>query len=343
MTVGRVARASVHLFRLTVIVVIILFILVRFVKKVEIFTTRLIGCMEIVMFRLIPAIILIGLSAQLSAQNTDREESVSLWEGNLYTRAAYSYQHADDYHSGYGSTASSVFDNSDGSYTFHNYSLDFVYVMRSGVYFGSGLYASSADVSTDGLGTGTPDTDTGFDVREIPIAVGYETSYEDLRLRVEGRFMINVDNDFNRSLASALDSRVLLPVTDGSDSFALSFRGKKAIAGFEHTLLLGYQIYENGVEHPIFTNFSLGDRFFVDYEISKVFGDLKLGLGHVYSQSQQTDGDYLVEKPRFSEIRASATYRFTPRLLGDCGFKYYYDGKDAPKQKTVYLGIAYIF
>ncbi len=144
---------------------------------------------------------------------------------------------------------------------------------------------------------------------------------------------------------------MILPATDGSDSLTLSFRAKREMWGFEHSLTLGYQTFENDVDHPLFPKFTLGDRYFFDYEIAKVYGDLRLSLAHLYSQSESTKGTpspitktaYLTEKPRYSELRLTSTYRITPRFLVDAGIRYHYDGKDAPKQETVYIGAAYIF
>lgn len=287
----------------------------------------------------------------LTAQEQSGEASNPFLSGNLYSRVAISYQHADDYHTGYDSFASFIFDEREGEYTFVNYSLDLVYIMPGGFYIGSGLYASEVDVSTDGLGLGIPDTSSSIELREIPLAVGYDTAVDDWQLRFEARYIFNVDEDFNNSFSSALSDSVLLPATDGSDSLTLSFRVKRNFFDLEHSLLLGYQMFEADVEHPVFPKFSLGDRYFLDYEVAKVFGDLKLSVGHLYSQSEKTEGTpsassgtaYLTEKPRYSELRATSTYRITPRFLADFGLKYIYAGKDAPKQKTAYLGFAYIF
>ncbi|MGJ8653903.1 MAG: hypothetical protein ACSHX8_11560 [Opitutaceae bacterium] len=296
----------------------------------------------------ITTLLLSLLGSSLIAQTQTREESKSLFSGNLYSRVAVSYQSADDYHSGYNSFASAVFDDFDGEYTFYNYTLDVVYISRAGFYLGTGLYTSSAEVNTNGLGLGVPDTDSNVELREIPFAIGYETTYNPFRLRFEARYMFNVDDDFKDG--SFADANIL-PVTDGSDSLTLSVKGKFDLAGFEHALTLGYQFYENDVSHPLFPSFSLGDRLILDYEISKVMGDLKLTLGHQFSQNRKTTGTpssvtgtaYLTEKPRAYELRALATYRVTPRFLVDGGVKYTYAGKDVPKQETIYLGVAYIF
>lgn len=280
------------------------------------------------------------------------ETSESLFDGILYSRVSYAYQSADSYHSGENSFASAVFDNNDGSYQFNNLSLDLVYISRTGFYVGSGAYLSSANVSTDGLGAlAVPDTDSDYELREVPLAVGYETRFGETSLRVEGRYIFNADDDFDISLAEGFSDAVLLPVTDGSDSFALSVRAKREFFGLENTLVVAYQMYENDVEHPLFPSFSLGDRVSIDYEISKVVGDAKFNIGHLYSHSESTEGTlspvtgtaYLTEKPRYSELRAGVTYRFTPRLLADLEYKYNYWGSDAPKQETFVVGLAYLF
>ncbi len=278
----------------------------------------------------------------LAAQEQSAKASNPFLSGNLYSRFALSYQHADDYYSGYDSNASSIFDDQDGEYTFVNYSVDLVYIMKNGLYIGSGLYASAVEVSTDGSG-GIPDTDSNVELREIPLAIGYDKKVDDWRLRVEARYVFNVDDDFDGSLTSALADATLLPATDGSDSLTLSFRAKRNIWGLEHSLLFGYQIFEENVEHPLFPEFTLGDRVIVDYEMAKVMGNWKLSMGHLYSSSQETEGTYLTEKPRYTELRASANYRITPRFLADAGIKYIYYGKDAPKQETAFFGLAYLF
>lgn len=94
-------------------------------------------------------IALLGTCAtSLFAQSQTQEESKSLFTGSLYARSSLTYQHASDYYSGYNSFASAVYEDFDGEYTFYNYSLDLIYVTRGGLYLGSGLYASSADVKT---------------------------------------------------------------------------------------------------------------------------------------------------------------------------------------------------
>lgn len=289
-----------------------------------------------------------GLAAEKASETSER-----LFDGILYSRISYAYQSADSYHSGQNSFASSVFENNDGSYQFNNLSLDVVYISTTGFYVASGVYLSAAEVSTDGLGLGVPDTDSDYELREIPLAVGYEMDVKDTRLRFEGRYIFNVDDDFDVSLAEGLADAVVLPVTDGSDSFTLSARAKREFFGFENTLVVAYQMYEDDVFHPIFPSFSLGDRVTIDYEIAKVFGNAKVSLGHLYSHSESTEGTispidgvntaYLTEKPRSSELRAGLTYRFTPQLLGDIKYKYTYSGSDAPKQDTFIVGLAYLF
>ena len=287
-------------------------------------------------------------AGSLLGQSSTEEESKSLFNGSLYSRASLSYQHASDYHSGYDSFASAVYENSDGEFTLINYSLDLIYITPGGLYVGSGLYASSAEVKTNGLGLGVPNTDSDIELREIPFVVGYNTNYDAVRLRFEARYLKNVDDDFeDGSVADA----TLLPVTDGSDSLTLSVKAKADAFGYDHALQLGYEIFENDVSHPIFPSFSLGDRYIIDYEIGKAIGDLRLSLGHLISISEQTDGTpsgitgtaYLTEKPRYNELRFGAIYRAGPRLVLDAGLKYIYEGKDAPKQQTAYLGAAYIF
>lgn len=295
---------------------------------------------------------IVSIGSLAHAQSTEAKQS--FLDGSLYTRLAVSYEAADSYHSGYNSFASAVFENFDGEYTFYNYTADFVYISPIGIYIGTGIYSSVADVETNGLGLGVPNTNSGLEPREIPLAIGYDTKVDQVKLRFEGRFIFNIDDDFNNSFASAASNAVLLPVTDGSDSFTFSVKAKTDYAGFEHSLLLGYQMYENGVSHPIFPSFSLGDRLIIDYELSKVIGDFRVSVGHLYSKAQQTEGTpptgipgvntaYLTEKPQYVELRLATTYRATNRFFLDGGFKYTYDGKDAPKQKTVYLGAAYLF
>lgn len=285
----------------------------------------------------------------LFGEDSSSKETSSLFDGRIYSRFAVSYQHADDYHSGFNSAASSIFDDNDGEYTFINYSFDLVYILKNGFYIGTGAYASEAEVKTDGLGAGVPNTDSNLEIREIPLAIGYDMPIDDWLIRFEARYKFNVDDDFNRN--NALASAVVLPATDGSDSMTFTTRVRRDFFGFEHALLVGYQMFENDVEHPIYPSFSLGDRVFIDYAVSKVLGDVKLSVGHLYSQSERTKGTpsaatgtaYLTEKPLYSELRATATYRITSRLLLDGGVKYTYSGKDAPKQKSVYLGLAYVF
>ena len=287
----------------------------------------------------------------LIAQENSAESSQKLLDGTFYSRASTTYQHASDYHSGYDSFASFVFDSADGEYTFFNYNLDFVYITKSGFYVGTGIYTSAAEVKTDGLGLTppVPNTDSNIEPREVPFSVGYDTSVEDVQLRFEARYLFNIDDDFNAS--NAFDDAVILPVTDGSDSLTLSVRAKKSFAGWNHSLTIGYQMYENGVEHPLFEDFSLGDRSIIDYEIDRIFGKLKLSGGHLVSISQQTKGDtsgltgtaYLTEKPRYAQLRVSATYQVSPHIYLDGGIKYTYTGKDAPKEQTFYLGAAYLF
>jgi hypothetical protein len=286
-------------------------------------------------------------STPLIAQDSSSEDTQSMFNGTLYTRASITYQYATDYYSGYNSTASLVFDTFDGEYSFLNYNVDLVYIMPNGFYLGTGLYSSAAKVKTDGT-LGAPDTDSGIELREIPVSLGYDTNLDDVKLRFEARYTFNVDQDFNSS-----DPAVILPVTDGSDSLTLSVRAKKNFIGLEHSLTLGYQMYENGVTHPLFPSFSLGDRYIIDYDVSKVFGKLKLTGGHLFSKSQQTKGDttgplatvtaYLTEKPQYAQLRASATYMLSPKLYLDGGIKYVYAGKDAPKETTFYIGAAYLF
>lgn len=286
------------------------------------------------------------LSTALFAQESSTEESQALFSGTLYSRASISSHTANDYYSGYNSTASAVFETFDGEYSFVNYNLDLVYIMPNGFYIGTGLYTSAAEVKTNGLGMGVPDTDSDIEPRELPLSIGYDMALDDVKLRFEARYIVNIDDDFNSS-----NPAVILPVTDGSDSLTLSIRAKKNFIGLEHSLLLGYEMYENGVQHPLFDSFSLGDRFIVDYEVSKVIGKLKISGGHLFSKSQQTKGDttgifgtaYLTEKPQYAQVRASAVYQLTPQVYLDGGLKYIYAGKDAPKEKAFYLGAAYLF
>jgi hypothetical protein len=287
------------------------------------------------------------LGTPLIAQESTKEASQDFFNGTLYSRASTTYQYATDYYSGYSSFASTVFDNLDGEYSFVSYNLDVVYILPSGFYLGTGLYTSAAKVEATGLPV--PNTDSDIELRELPLSIGYDMRLEDVQFRFEARYTFNIDDDFNS--ANNLTDTTILPVTDGSDSLTLSFRAKKLFVGLEHSLTLGYQIYENGVEHPLFDSFSLGDRVIVDYEISKIFGKLKLSGGHLFSASQQTKGDtsgitgtaYLTEKPQYAQLRTSATYQVTPQFYLDGGIKYTYTGKDAPKEKTFYIGAAYLF
>ncbi|MGJ8639101.1 MAG: hypothetical protein ACSHYA_06870 [Opitutaceae bacterium] len=289
------------------------------------------------------ALLCSSVSFSLFAQEKVQEESSQLSSGVLYSRLALSHQNADDYHSGYGSAASGIFENNSGEYTFTNYTVDLAYILPNGLYFGTGIHASEAEVKTT---LGVSNLNSSIELREIPLALGYNMKAEDWRLRFEARYIINVDDDFN----APADAAVILPATDGSDSLSFSFRAKRNFAGLEHTFLLGYQTYESDVKHPLFPSFSLGDRYLFDYEVAKIMGDLRLSLGHLISISEQTKGTpgfggfaYLTEKPRFSELRLTANYRITPRFILDAGVRYYYDGKDTPKQETAYLGLAYIF
>ncbi|TVP82416.1 MAG: hypothetical protein EA353_00450 [Puniceicoccaceae bacterium] len=297
-------------------------------------------------------LLLLGSTAfSLNIHGQELESSDSMFSGVLYSRIGVGYEKATSYHAGSNSFASAVFANNNGEYTFFSQSLDLVYATRSGLYIASGLYSSAAEVKTDGLGLGVPNTDSGIRLREIPLALGFDTMLNDVGLRFEARYIFNVDDDFDRPLSEALSNAVILPVTDGADSLTLSARGRKDILGTENSLLLGYQIYESDVSHPLFPRFSLGNRLIIDYEIAKVFGDLRLSLGHLYSNSRQTKGDpspitgtaYLTEKPRFSEVRVGAMYRFTSGFFLDGGVRYIYDGSDAPKQRTFFVGGAVLF
>jgi|GEM_PF-2248869 len=300
-------------------------------------------------------ILLAGLGTVHAAPET-------IFDGDLYTRFSTSYQTADDYYAGSGSFASFVFDAGEGEYTFINYNLDLAYSLPHGFYVASGAYATDAKVESNGLGLGVPNTDSGFELREIPLALGYASTIGGISTKFEIKYTFNEDDDFNRpSVGAAVQDEVLLPVTDGSDYWSFSSQVGATLAGFKHKLGVQYQIFEEDAEHPLFPEYTLGDRFSLDYEIAYEFeGGLQVYLGHLFVWSDETEGDssgsflegvfgvgnapvYVYEQPRYQSIRAGVKHQATDRLLLELGGSYFYDGSDAPKQTSIFTAIAYTF
>jgi len=64
------------------------------------------------------------------------------------------------------------------------------------------------------------------------------------------------------------------------------------------------------------------------------------------NQTQETEGTpspitgtaYLVEKPFYLEVRGGVQAAVTNRFFVDAGVRYYYEGEDAPKQRTFFAG-----
>jgi hypothetical protein len=300
---------------------------------------------------ILPIIAATGLSAQ--------EASNSLFEGDFYARTSVSYQSADSYYDGSGSFASFVFDAGEGEYTFINYNVDLAYSLPSGFYLASGLYATDGEVETNGLGIGVPNTDSGLELREVPLAFGYATTLNGIFAKAEVKYTFNVDDDFDSSsIGQAITDEVLLPVTDGSDYWTFSGQLGTQHAGFKHTLSIAYQIFEEDAEHPLFPRFTLGDRFSLDYQVSYEFDNgVNLYLGHLFVWSEETEGDpspfiqglglgdfnYVYNQPRYQEVRTGIDYQATESIKVELGGAYFYDGSDAPKQTTIFAALAFTF
>lgn len=303
-------------------------------------------------YSLYTAATLIAISGLAHANDT-------FLNGDLYTRFSVSYQQADDYYAGSNSFASFVFDAGEGEYTFINYNVDLAYSLPSGFYLATGLYATDAEVETNGLGIGVPNTDSGLELREIPLAFGFATDLNGFFAKAEVKYTFNVDDDFDSSsIGQAISDEILLPVTDGSDYWTFSGQLGKEYSGFKNTLTLAYQIFEEDAEHPLFPRFTLGDRFSLDYQISHSFDNgINLYLGHLFVWSKETEGDpspfiqglglgdfiYVYNQPRYQEVRTGIQYQASEKLSLELGGAYFYDGSDAPKQTTLFTALAYTF
>jgi hypothetical protein len=285
-----------------------------------------------------------GVQAQ-EMLNADAEEEVAY--GSIYTRFTYSYQTADEYHSGSDSFASTVFNDLDGEYTFNNYTLDIAYTLPSGLYIASGIYSTAAEVKTNGLGLGVPNTDSDVELREIPLAIGYGIEKNGVRYKAEARYTFNVDDDFDNPFDQAVADAILLPVTDGSDYLTLSVQAAGYYFGLEHKATLAYQTYEEDVSHPVFPEFTLGDRILFDYEISLNMNPFRLFAGYLYVDSDETEGtaspvtgtSYLYNEPDYSQVRGGVQFYLNDRFSIEGGAAYIFDGEDAPKEETIYGAI----
>jgi len=302
----------------------------------------------------------IALSALTLVAASASSLAANLTDGSFYARTGISYQHADDYHSGADSFAAFVFNEADGEYTFINYTLDVAYTLPSGFYVATGVYATEAEVNTNGLGLGVPDTDSGVEPREIPLALGYQTQLGQVFTKFEARYTFNVDEDFDSSsVGQAVQDEVLLPVTDGSDYLTLSTQAKFDLIDLEHTVTVAYQIFEEDASHPLFPEYTLGDRIQLDYELGIPVGKARFFAGHLFVWSDETEGDstgsflesalstppgeapvYLYEQPRYQQIRGGVNYPLTDNVTTELGASYIYNGSDAPKESTVFLAVS---
>lgn len=269
----------------------------------------------------------------------------------FYARVGASYQQASSYHSGRDSFAGFVFDQADGSYRFYNVNLDVSLGLPSGFYIASGFYTTAAEVKTNGLGLGVPDTDTSLKPREVPLALGFQHDFGFARAKFEARYTFNIDRDFDRPFGEAVQRSVLLPVTDGSDYLTLSAQGETEAFGLRHTGTVSFTRFESGVSHPIFPSFQLGNRYALDYQVAKPIGALELRLGHLFVWSEDTKGvaspitgtAYLYERPRWQEVRGGVAVQVNPNFGIDLTGRYIYDGSDAPKETTLSLGLELLF
>lgn len=267
--------------------------------------------------------------------------------GSVYTRFSYSYQTADEYHSGNDSFASTVYSDLSGEYTFNNYALDIAYTLPSGFYVASGIYSTAAEVKTNGLGLGVPNTDSDVEIREVPLAIGYGFEKSGVRYKAEARYTFNVDDDFDNPFAEAAAEAILLPVTDGSDYLTISAQAAGYLFGLEHKATVAYQTYEEDVSHPIFPEFTLGDRFLIDYEVSLNLDSLRLYAGYLYVDSEETEGtpspvtgtNYLYVEPDYSQVRGGIQVYLSDTFSIEGGAAYIFDGEDAPKEETLYGAI----
>ena len=90
-------------------------------------------------------------------------------------------------------------------------------------------------------------------------------------------------------------------------------------------------------------NFTLGDSYQVTYELGKQYKRLYLGLRHDYTYSEETDGAFIYDEPKYAEITLASDFRLTDHCSVDSGIGYIYAGSDAPEQSQFTVGLNYSF
>ena len=156
----------------------------------------------------------------------------------------------------------------------------------------------------------------------------WDTSYG----TIKGEFFYNKneDDDFGRSI---------IPVTNGSDSLILSLFGEKELWGLKNRLKVSYRNYEEAERD----NFTLGDSYQFTYELGKQCSRFYLGLRHGYTYSEETEGAFIYDEPKYADLTLTSDFRLTDHFSIDSAIGYIYAGSDAPEQTQFTVGLNYNF
>lgn len=273
-------------------------------------------------YRLALIFIILGTIAQ-----AEEHQGIPVW-----TRISTSFAKTHDYHGGSNSLATRLFDGTLASadYEILSYQLEGCLGFYKGFYLYSGINYSDSDINGK---TGTPanvNDETSIKLRSYTLGLGHawHTGYGTFK----GEIFYNSseDDDFLKTS---------IPVTNGSDSVIFSIFAEKEFIGLKNKLKLAYQNYEEAARG----DFTLGDSYQVSYEIGKQCDRLYVGLRHGYSYSEETDGAFIYDEPKYVDLILTSDFRLTNRFSIDTAIGYIYAGSDAPEQTQYTVGLNYSF
>ena len=251
----------------------------------------------------------------------------------IWTRLSTSFAKAHDYHGGSNSVASMLFDGTLASadYEILSYQLEGSLGVYQGFYLYAGVNYSDSNINDK---AGTPanvndDTDVRLRAYTLGLGRAWHTNYGTFK----GEFFYNKneDDDFVRTRG--------IPVTNGSDSLMLSLFGEKELWGLKNRLRISYQNYE-GAESGDFT---LGDSYQFTYELGKQCNRFYLGMRHGYAYSEETEGNFIYERPRYVDLTLTSDFRISDHFSIDSAIGYIYAGSDAPEQTQFTVGLNYSY
>ena len=251
---------------------------------------------------------------------------------SVWTRISTSFAKAHDYHGGSNSLATRLFDGTlaAADYEILSYQLEGCLGFYKGFYFYTNINYSDSDINGK---AGTPanvNDNTSIKLRSYTLGLGHVWNTNYGIFKGEVFYNSNEDDDFLQTP---------IPVTNGSDSLMFSVFAEREFIGLKNKLKLAYQNFE---EADI-GNFTLGDSYHISYELGKQCQRLYIGLRHGYTYSEETDGAFIYDEPKYADLTLASNISLTNQFSVDTAIGYIYAGSDAPEQFQYTIGLNYSF